>query len=267
MRVGWWLLTDGMKLYKSRLLGPKERIKLSSDRVSGINVIGEWVYYINHSQSSNLFKMRIDGTGERRICDVDKVSRNATSIENVYVFDGRIYYMGSSYMWNITVDGMDRRKLVDEVNIKFFVPSGEWFYYSKLNEDGLYRIRKDGTGRIRVWDAPLGSFSVDGNSVYVTNEGKAISRIKPYRGRRFYAKNINASNHWIFWSRLSNDIMKMRSDFTFTDTLVSFEGTDRKDTNIFVVDGRRFYYTSNKWGTPDGLFMVRTDGVDHKEFK
>ncbi len=259
---------DGMKLYKSRLLGPKERIKLSNDRVSCINVIGEWVYYINHSQSNKLFKIRIDGTGEKRICDVDELYRPATSgFENVYVIDDRIYYISSSYLRSITVNGMDRKKLTDENNIKFFVPCGEWYYYSKLVDDGLYRIRKDGTGKTKVWDAPLGSFSVDGDFVYLTNEENAIIRIAPDRGRLFYAKNINASNSWIYWSNLASDIMKMRNDFKLSDTLVSFEGKDRKDIKIFVTDDWIFYYTFSRWGVPDGLFMVRTDAVDHHEFK
>ncbi|MBN1470848.1 MAG: DUF5050 domain-containing protein [Syntrophaceae bacterium] len=260
---------DGMKLYKSRLLGPKDRIKLSNDKVSGINVVGDWVYYINHSQSHNLFKIRIDGTGEKRISDIDKLYRPATSgFENVHVIDDRIYYMGGgAYLRSIKVNGMDRKMLFNEINIKFFTPCGEWFYYSKLNDDGLYRIRKDGTGKTKVWDAPVGSFSVDGDFVYVTNEENAIIRIAPDRGRLFYAKNINASNSWIYWSTLASDIMKMRNDFKLSDTLVSFEGKDRKDIKIFVTDDWIFYYTFGKWGVPDGLFMVRTDGIGHQEFR
>jgi len=27
------------------------------------------------------------------------------------------------------------------------------------------------------------------------------------------------------------------------------------------------YYPLDKWGTPDGLFMVSADGIGHREFK
>jgi hypothetical protein len=267
-----------MKLYKSRLLGLKERIKLSNDRISGINVIGDWVYYINHSQSNNIFKIRIDGTGEKRINDVDSLYRNATSgIENVYVMDGRIYYIASGALRSITVDGMDRRKLADETNIKFFVPSGEWFYYSKYVEDGLFRIQKNGTGKTRFREGAIQSFTVDGDFIYVIDKQFVIHRIAPsWRRLGIASSGFNASNQSLYvvqGSKSSQDsdvkplsIVKVRNDLTLYDSLVSFEGDTGKNVKIFVVDGWIFYYYY-EGGISSRLFMVRTDGIGHQEFK
>ena len=270
---------DGNKLYKSRLLGPKDRIKLSNDKVSGINVVGEWVYYINHSQSHNLFKIRIDGTGEKRINDVDSLYRNATSgIENVYVMDGRIYYIASGALRSITVDGMDRRKLADETNIKFFAPSGEWFYYSKYVEDGLFRIQKNGTGKARFREGAIHSFTVDGDFIYVIDKQFVVQRISPsWRRLGVIVSSANASNQSLYYVQgfkapqdtavKPTGILKARSDLTLYDSLVSFEGDARKDVKIFVVDGWIFYYYY-EWGNSSfRLFMVRADGIGHQEFK
>jgi hypothetical protein len=269
---------DGMKLYKSRLLGPKERLKLSNDKVSGINVVGEWVYYISHSQSHNLFKIRIDGTGEKRINDVDSLYRNATSgIENVCVMDGRIYYIASGALRSITVDGMDRRKLADEINIKFFAPSGEWFYYSKYVEDGLFRIWKNGTGKTRLREGAIQSFTVDRDLIYIIDKQFVVQRIAPsWRRLGTVVSGFNAINQSLYVVQSSksskdddvkpNSIAKVRSDLTLYDSLVSFEGDARKDVKIFVVDGWIFYYYYEV-GDSYRLFMVRTDGIGHQEFK
>lgn len=258
---------DGMKLYKSRLLGSKERIRLSNDMVSGINVVGEWIYYINISSSYSLYKMRIDGTGEKRISDVDSLYRPATSgLANVYVMDGRIYYISDGLLRSISVDGMNRRKLTDEINIEYFAPVGGWIYYTKLvnKEEGIFRMLKDGTGKTKICPIKTKRFTVDGDHVYIINEENAIIRIMPDMGRYFYAKNINASNQWIYWCNLSGGIQKMRSDFKLADTLVSPEGKDPSDKILFTADDWIFYYTREN---PARLFMVRADGIGHQEFK
>ncbi len=267
---------DGMKLYKSRLLGPKDRIKLSNDRVSGINVVGEWVYFVNRSQSNNLFKIRIDGTGEKRINDVDKVTRNPSDIENVYVMDGLIYYIGNGNLRSITVDGMDRRKLIDERNIKYFAPSAEWFYFSKHN-DSLFRILKNGTGKAKVTDGAIQNFTVDGDFIYVIDTKFIVHRIAPsWRRLGTVVSGFNAINQSLYVVQSSksskgddvkpNSIAKVRSDLTLYDSLVSFEGDTGKNVKIFVVDGWLFYYYY-EGGISSRLFMLRADGIGHQEFK
>jgi hypothetical protein len=63
-----------------------------------------------------------------------------------------------------------------------------------------------------------------------------------------------------------NSIAKVRNDLTLYDSLVSFEGDAHKDVKVFVVDGWIFYYYY-EGGDSYRLFMVRTDGIGHQDFK
>ena len=264
---------DGMKLYKSRLIGTEERIKLSDDSVSGINVVGEWIYYVNRSRSYRLYKMRIDGTGAQCLSDVDNLNRSVRTRPHVFVMDGRIYYHSDS-LRSISLEGMNRQKLSDETNIQYFAPSGEWIYFSKSGdmEEGLFRMRRDGTGKVRVYDRKIRGLTVDGDFVYIINaETGGIIKVAPEKdyGSYAYAKNINADNQAIYWCNLSGAIVKSRSDLKRVDTLVSFEGNPvgKKDKIVFTAENWIFYYTLYESGRPDGLYMVRADGIGHREFR
>lgn len=263
---------DGMKLYKSRLIGTQERIKLSDDRVSGINVVGEWLYYVNRSKSYSLYTMRIDGTNAKCLSDADDLYLPAISGRtNVFVRDGRIYYY-TGFLRSISLEGLNRQKLNDEMNIVSFAPSGEWIYFSKPGKmgEGLFRMRRDGTDKIRVYDRKISGFTVDGDNVYVQNaETCAIVKVAPEKAFGSCAKNINANNHEVYWCVPYGDILKSRSDFRRGDTLVSLEGNPArgKDKIIFTADDWIFYYTLDANGAPDGLFMVRADGIGHREFR
>ncbi len=53
------------KMYKEKKDG-SEKTAVTNDSASDINVIGDWIYYKNNSDSGSIYKIKADGTGKTK---------------------------------------------------------------------------------------------------------------------------------------------------------------------------------------------------------
>lgn len=162
---------DDEKLYKMRLDGSEMTLIHGDDHVDYINVIGDWVYYRN---DSNIFKIKIDGTGNKRITD--------ESTANIFVIGNVIYYnsySGQKISINkINSDGTKRTKIAD-VKSEAFTIEGDWIYY--VDGYNLVKIKTDGTKKTTILkDSMPFHINVVGEWIYFTNykDGAKLYKIK-----------------------------------------------------------------------------------------
>jgi hypothetical protein len=160
------------KLYKMRTDGT-DRQKLSDDYFTGIDIVGDWIYYtaeldVNRNKIHGIYRMRTDGT------DVRKLSDDWSS--SITVADGLIFYGNLSDGGKIYVmrtDGTGRRKLNDDRSY-FTNVAGDWIFYSNWN-DGMkiYRMRTDGTEKKKLNDDYDWSdyLNVAGGWIFYRNNG------------------------------------------------------------------------------------------------
>jgi len=111
-----------------------------------ISVVGDWVFYLNGSDGSKLYKIRTDGSSKTKLNDEKSFCIN--------IVDDWIYYSTQYYgkkLYKMRIGGSGKAKLNDDecshVNV-----IGDWVYYHKKNDDkqgssNLYRIRTDSTER------------------------------------------------------------------------------------------------------------------------
>ncbi|MCL1858157.1 MAG: DUF5050 domain-containing protein [Oscillospiraceae bacterium] len=108
---------DKIMLYKIKTNG-KEKTKLSDDSMFSVNIVGDWIYYINES-NFNLCKMRTDGTEKtvfiNEVVDyfniigdyilyhssIDTSPGTPNSIDNSYKY--------KNYYYKIRIDGTDKQ--------------------------------------------------------------------------------------------------------------------------------------------------------------
>jgi serine/threonine protein kinase len=251
-------------LYKSRIDG-SEKIKLSDDRVDEINVVGDWVYYRNHSSSvwGSIYKIRTDGTMRTQI--------NHEESDHITVVGDWIYYRNADdgfSLYKIKNDGTELTKLSEEEFHGLDI-DGDWIYFASM-EDGrkIYRIQTDGTGKTRISDNYAYGINVIDDWIYYTSDiwdqvnpsnifkirsdGTELIKINDDNS---WSMNINEG--WIYYSNGDDEssLYKIRTDGTGRTRL-----NNDKSTMIHVVGDYIYYDTL--WSTD--RYRIRTDGSDRQ---
>jgi hypothetical protein len=191
----WYMTIEGGFIYYSNLAGMNylykmktdgtERAVLSPEAVIDINIVGDWIYYVNEkAETYYIYRIRKDGTNRQLILnencafvnvsggyiyyinydDNNKIYRMQTNrrgkkalsddyAEWMNVSDGYIYYRNASdnnYLYKIKTDGTEKTRL-NEDNTSMVNIAGDWIYYvsidSETGERTFCRIKKDGSGK------------------------------------------------------------------------------------------------------------------------
>ena|GEM_PF-2280680 len=178
----WKMRTDGSNLQQ-----------LNNDSSSCINVVGEWIYYINLDAGSNpgrghIYKMRTDGSDKQLLCDDDVVSLNAIG--------DWVYYGNSSEfntLWKVSTSGVGRQNVFGSANETplyggggmFYNIASDWVYFSAEDSDGILKLHKrrlDGSGeKVRLNNEFTFHINVIGDWVYYLTALKfpgAVHKVK-----------------------------------------------------------------------------------------
>ena len=92
--------------------------------------------------------------------------------ENTVAWGDWIYYANGSdgfKPYRIKLDGTGRMKIADDETL-FLAAAGDWLFYSNLSDgEKLYRVRNDGSQRSKVADDRVGYLNFDQHFLYYTN--------------------------------------------------------------------------------------------------
>jgi len=147
--VGEWIYYSDYEyktLCKKSTDGSKT-IELSDEYVDYVYVEDEWIYYKTYEDDmSILYRMNLDGSNNEKIFS-----------EAFCVYQGRIYYQNETsnfeyQLCSVSLDGSNNIVLVDG-RISYLNIDDEWIYYRSDDEDFcLYKIKIDGSERVRLLD-------------------------------------------------------------------------------------------------------------------
>lgn len=258
---------DGFKLYKMRADG-SEKTKLNDNISYCINVVEDWIYYINNSDIDApqcIYKMRTDGSENTKL--------NDSMSEDINVIGDWIYYKkycgnGDWKLHKLAVDGSQEIMLYDRA-ISDFCVTNDWIYFTDY-EDGwdysLCKIRTDGSGKTKLINRNAYDINIEGDWIYYTIGGledKVIRKIrtdgkdetKVNRDGSFY---MNVIGGWIYYSNWNdgNKLYKIRTDGSQNTKL-----TDDECVNIHIID-EWIYYTID-FGNGE-LYRIRKEGTDRQ---
>lgn len=213
-------------------------------------IVNDWIYYGDPSNSSTLIKTKTDGTGTVKILQDGDFSPKSWFVQN-----GFVYYRKNrtGALYRARIDGSDSvqltmnfentalstsnqvqtagsinysLKLVDDSYIYFVLEAG-------LNED--YRIPG-------VYRLPLG-----GGKAQLLSEKTPIS--------------INMDAEWLYMavkSSFSNQLIKFRKDGTRLQTINEYKENDIPG-NIYVSNSS-IYYTLQRGSSRQELFKMNPEG-------
>jgi hypothetical protein len=216
----------------------------------GITAIkGGWIYYSNDNDGGRLYKMREDGSEKTRLSD--------RAGGYVSVVGSWVYYGGSEGIGRIRADGSKEELITDDnapdacLNVV-----GDRVYY-KHADGGLYKIRADGSEKMRLDGEPVSLINVYGDWVYYTvSNGSYIDENK----KRRFVYNKKTGEYMANWFYdKGNGIYKIRKDGSEKTKILS------GDPFAVNVEGDWIYYTIEVENNLSNLFKIRTDGTGNTQ--
>lgn len=248
-RDGEWIyysnIADGSSLYKSKLDGTGE-VKLCDDIPNYINVVGDWIYYSNVKESFAIYKIKKDGTGRVRL---NKESSFWVQVVDNWIYYGRAENTGQK-IYRINTEGKKKTKVMKDLIYGFNVV-GDWIYYSnESDEHKIYRIKTNGENKEKINEDQSFNINVVGNNIYYQNFSD---------GHKIYKVDINGKNR-IKINNDNSEYMNISGDWIYytnvTDNYKLYkmkaDGSNKTKLNdevagaINIIDGYIYYWKLQK---------------------
>ena len=152
----------------------KERIKLSNDCATKMQVIGDTIFFININDDFRIYRMGTDGNGKTKLTEDD-------NLNEMIIVEDWIYYVKRNEdgiqenIYRVKTDGSKKERINNDNSFDIKV-SEEWIYYTNVSDDwNFYRIRTDGNLRTKVSEE-MSKYYIEEDWVYY-DDGK-IYRMK-----------------------------------------------------------------------------------------
>ena len=165
-----------------------------------LNLTPEGLYYSNWSDGQKIYRAALNGANPEPITDAPAQQLGVAGDRLVFVRNRQIFTMprrgGMAFLvtedvaentvawgdwiyyangsdgfrpYRIKLDGTGRMKIVDDETL-FLAAAGDWLFYSNLSDgEKLYRVRNDGSQRSKVADDRVGYLNFDQHFLYYTN--------------------------------------------------------------------------------------------------
>jgi hypothetical protein len=208
------------KMYKVKTDGSsKTLIPISDDEPRYLNVVNDWIFYLNVGQKNNnlqkIYKIKTDGT-DRTLISNDISKR--LSVEGDW-----IYYVNRSEgekIYKVKTDGTGRTPVSDQAAYDINI-AGDWVYYNFRENYNLYRVKTDGTGGTLISNDNAYHFNVVGDWIYYFGNDK-LYRIKTdgtnstLLSDKILINGISIAGDWIYYQDnfQKNNFYKIKTDGT-----------------------------------------------------
>ncbi len=226
---------NNYSLYKKKMDNSSET-KICDDCSLSINVVGDYIYYINHS---NIYKIKTDGTDKKQICQ-EKASR-------IYVVDDFICYQNMDdmkiYILNLT-DNETYKLCDDTVEYGKFIVNEDCIYYSS---NGLNKIKIDGSNKTKLTTYDCNFPTIVDNFIYYLSDDK------------IYKMNLDGSNtqeifngHVLAWLNITNNHIYFSDINNGGIYRLNLDGSEKKKISddfafkINIVDNWLYYDYSKR---------------------
>jgi len=173
-QAGWVYFSrftdDYAAIYKMRTDG-SELQRVGEAHGYSLNVVGDWLYFINADDESKPYRMRTDGSKLERLADF---ACSFLTVSGDWAYsDG---YGDEGTLCKFKTDGTEQSALTDFTVIDCCA-YGDWVYfYRKSTEDGgLLRIGTDGSGMQVVVPDILQCYVISDDVVYYPNPNDPFS--------------------------------------------------------------------------------------------
>ena len=157
---------DPATLYKMRTDGSGQ-MKFEGVHGYCLNVVGDWLYFINPDDGDKPYKMRTDGSELQKISDY---GCSSISVCGDWVYsDG---YGENATYYRFRTDGSEQTQLTDyTITMNYYDGTYGYVVKKSMEDGGLVRVPLDGSAQTRVRDAiPFPGYCITSDSIYTRDE-------------------------------------------------------------------------------------------------
>lgn len=204
------------------------RTAIKSGNIGNFAILGDWIYYTEFSTDgtqATIGKIKTDGTGDVKF---------STGGLNLNVDNNSVYFIKDGHITSISAaDGSNETQINNDMVFKFQVVGSSIYYVNEDDNEKLYVINTDGTGKKKVLDKAVTSFNVSDGWIYysdgtTSSDGKDIGGSKIYKIKTDGTENtklndevsvgINIVGGWIYYINVKGDsefyLVKIRTNGT-----------------------------------------------------
>jgi len=239
------------------------RKKLNNEGTTCVNVIGDWVYYLNRDDKYSIYKIKTDGTERQQLCKDD--------CNNLRVIGNLIFYQNDSdesKIFGMLTDGTDRKKYVD-VSCSAFIVLDDWIYYAdKTDGDKLYKIRLDGNDKQLLIEDGCTYINIVDNWIYFCNksDGWKVYRAKSNGSAKQKILDHEGSgsiiyNGWVYYIHSDVPFSTNKGDIKLCR--IKTDGTQPQQlcvtetrSNLEIINNYIYFSDYNH------SYKIKTDGTD-----
>ncbi len=142
-----------------------EPVKLNSDPSYFINVIGDYVYYVNENDSFKVYRMKTDGSENEKI--IDYTAYYMTVYKDSIYF---VNYSDSQTIYKAALDGSNCHKIVNSICYYPVVAEDKLYYIDYADNNSIVETDLEGEGKRTVDDKYYAAYlNYDDGALYYTN--------------------------------------------------------------------------------------------------
>ncbi len=133
---------------------------------------GEYLYYVNVSDTNALYRVKKDGSGKMKISE--------DSVSNINVVAGWVYYIAANdnnAIYKVQINGLNRTKLSDDSAASLFVRDDHVFYSNANDNNMLYSIDCNGENKISYGESANVVFADDYSIYFSTPDQMSLYKI------------------------------------------------------------------------------------------
>ncbi len=226
------------ELVKVRIGTDTESVIFSGHRLSYINIVDEWIYYIGGNEG-RIYRVREDGS-EHSIVSGDLNNINAMVVVNEYIFCRAADSDKIKALYSISLETGEVKTLCQLGSLcSGLIVNDGWIYYSvSVNDEWkAYRIRTDGTENSTIGDLQLFSACIESDRIYYLDDNLQICSMgldgaeKKLLAEGISAIRINVSDDWIYYSDTAA-IYRIRVDGSEKTKLCDFPSSNNISINV-----------------------------------
>ena len=229
---------------------------LYDGKVTSVNVLGDYVYFIDENEKSRIFRISTSGDEWGQVADIP--------VKSLMIIGGKMYFINLTDMkaYRMETDGKDLQKLSDNKTMKLYYYGAKLYTENERDMDTTLRMSLDGENEeIYLSNSAYFVTGYD-NMLYfrdntdvgiwaVSMSGGMYDRV--HESRSGY---INAKDGYVYFIDLENNgsIVKMDPECTEKSLLAG------DDARNLALDKNYVYYFSKGEGSK--LCRINTDGTN-----
>lgn len=247
-------IAKGNKLFK--IEGGKTT-QLSDGNISSLNIVGDYIYFVDKARDYSIFKMKTDGSDY--VCVKEIMATNLTIIGDKMYF---INWNEDCCVYSIDMNGKNLTQITTKPTEHLYAYGQYLFVSDRDSMTGFYRLELDGTNETFLSEDNVYFVSGYDNNIYFRsgNDSLNIYRMttdgtvyEPLNASRSGYINVSDGGEVFFIDFANNgSIVRMNEDGS-GQTILCSDGAEN-----LSIDGDWVYYFSDYHDKK--LFRIKKDG-------